>query len=63
MSDDIARTFGNYHRRERMRCEQTLADILEILIKKDTHEDSVVAVLERLERHWGREADEAATHG
>ena len=57
---DVSRTFGNYYRRERDRCENTLADILKIMINGKTSEEVFDALLERLEKHWGREADESA---
>lgn len=58
--NDVSRIMGNYYRSERDRNDQALADILEIAIKESTYEGVVSAILERLERHWGREADEAA---
>lgn len=52
--NEVRAAFAAYYKAERDRCEKTLVDIVDIMCKPGTDEAQIDAIMERLERHWGR---------
>lgn len=52
---DPQRAFASFYKSERERSEKALVDILDILCKPGmSTDDSIDAIMARLEAHWGR---------